>query len=258
MSGPDAVNIRVLLIDALGLFRASLSRLLASESGFEVTGECGTASEALELLRHGPETEVDVILLDFDLGTEHVGDFIPAARSAGYQGRFLVVSGSVEARSAALVLRLGVSGIFLKSEPPERLVRAIRCVWSDDVWVDRRVIQLLADQVLDRPPRSDVQTSDGRLPDREQKVLLGILGGLSNRKIASNLGVSESSVKNLIQHLFTKAAVRTRSQLVRLALEGSLGTIKNPGKSDTNEESVETPRGGSPSDAPPESRAPSG
>jgi len=50
-------------------------------------------------------------------------------------------------------------------------------------------------------------------------VLLGILGGLTNRKIGDNLGPSESSVKNIIQQLFGKAGVRTRSQLVRLALE---------------------------------------
>ena len=47
-------------------------------------------------------------------------------------------------------------------------------------------------------------------------------GGLTNRKIGDNMGLSESSIKNLVQRLFTKAGVKTRSQLVRVALEGSL------------------------------------
>jgi ATP/maltotriose-dependent transcriptional regulator MalT len=53
-------------------------------------------------------------------------------------------------------------------------------------------------------------------------VILGILGGLTNRKIGENLGVSESAVKSVVQQLFRKARVRKRGQLVRVALEGSL------------------------------------
>ena len=52
-------------------------------------------------------------------------------------------------------------------------------------------------------------------------MLGGIVGGLTNRKIGDNLGLSESQVKNIIQRLFTKSGVRTRSQLVRAALEAS-------------------------------------
>ena len=54
-------------------------------------------------------------------------------------------------------------------------------------------------------------------------MLVGILEGLTNRKIGDNIGLSESSVKSVVQQLFVRAGVRTRSQLVRKALEGSLG-----------------------------------
>ena len=102
-------------------------------------------------------------------------------------------------------------------------MQAIRLVAKGDVWVDHRVIQLLADQLIDRYPQLEDQRFDGALQDRERKVLLGILGGLTNKKIGDNMGLSESSVKNLVQRLFAKAGVKTRSQLVRVALEGSLG-----------------------------------
>lgn len=238
MIEPTGGKIRVLLIDALILFRTSLGRLLASEPGFEVAGECGTAAEALEVLRDDSAPRVDVVLLDFDLGTEHAGDFIPAARDVGYQGRFLIVAGGADARNSALAFKLGVSGVFLKTERPERLIQAIRLIAGGDVWVDRSVLQLLANQVIERWPKSELQISGEPLPEREQNVLLGILGGLSNRKLAANLGISESSVKNVIQHLFTRTGVRTRSQLVRIALEKSLGGIaatRDLKTSDTNE-----------------------
>jgi DNA-binding NarL/FixJ family response regulator len=94
-------------------------------------------------------------------------------------------------------------------------------VASGAVWVDKKIIQILVDQLIDRtlPDRS----SGNVLSEREEKVLLGILGGLTNRKIGDQIGLSESSVKSVVQQLFVRADVRTRSQLVRAALEGSLG-----------------------------------
>lgn len=238
MDEPAGGKIRVLLLDALGLFRASLGRYLSAECGFEVAGECATPAEALEILNCAVGHAVDVVLLDFDLGTEHASDFIPAARAAGYQGRFLIVAGVADTRNSALAIRLGASGIFLKSEQPERLVQAIRLVASGDIWIDRKVVRLLADRVLDTWTQSGINLPGERLSAREQKVLQSIVGGLSNRKIGASIGMSESSVKNIIQQLFARTGVRTRSQLVRMALEGSLGTVREPARPeiDTNGE----------------------
>ena len=215
--------IRLILLDDHGLFRASLARFLASESGLEVVGECGTPPEALEVLQGSP---VDIVLLDFDVGPEHANNLISAARKAGYQGRFLIVTGEANAQSSAIALKLGASGIFLKSEAPDRLVQAIRVIAAGAVWIDPRIIQLLADQCLTAPRRTD-QAPSGALQDREQRVLLGVLGGLKNRNIADGMGISESSVKNILQGLFSRTGVRKRSQLVRLAFEGSLGNVHN-------------------------------
>ena len=66
-------------------------------------------------------------------------------------------------------------------------------------------------------------------------MLLGILGGLTNRKIGDNMGLTESSVKNVVQQLFRKAGVKTRSQLVRVALEGSLGAARRVVRRHPNE-----------------------
>lgn len=212
--------IRLVLLDELGLFRASLSRFLASQPGFEVAAECGSAAETLEILKN---SAVDLVLLDFEIGAEHGNDFICAARQAGYKGRFLIVAGALDIRKSAIALKLGASGIFLKSEAPDRLLHAIRVIANGEVWVDQKIIQLLADQFIDRYCHPRDQRSDKDLDERERNVLLGIVGGLSNRKIGENMGLSESSVKNVVQRLFSKSGVKTRSQLVRMALEGSLG-----------------------------------
>jgi DNA-binding NarL/FixJ family response regulator len=128
----------------------------------------------------------------------------------------VVTAGIDPARSAA-VLKLGASGIFLKCNSSSRLVQAIRLVASGEVSVDQRVIQLIAD----RYPQHEDQCL-GSLTKREQTVLKALLNGLTNKKIGRQVGVSESAIKATLQQLFDKTGVRTRSQLVRAALDGSL------------------------------------
>jgi DNA-binding NarL/FixJ family response regulator len=216
-------RIRLVLLDNQALFRTSLGRLLASQSGLEVVRECSNCAEALEVLRGSP---VDVVLVDFDHATEGRDGFMPAARRNGYRGRFLVVAGAADVRDSAMAIRLGASGVFLKTEPPERLVQAITFVANGAAWLDQRVIRLLAAQTVDGSLSVDDQGPASPLTDRDKKVLLGILEGLTNRRIGDELGISEGSVKASVQHLFQKAGVRTRGRLVRAALEGSLGTAR--------------------------------
>jgi DNA-binding NarL/FixJ family response regulator len=219
-------RIRIVLVDALGLFRASLAHFLASEPDFEVVGECCTSADALDLLT---SSTPDVFLLDFEVGTDQGTDFMAAARQANYQGHFLIIAEVPDVRKSALSLKGGASGIFLKCGPPERLLKAIKVVADGGMWVDPKVIQLLADQLIDQHPAFGEAGEERRgtlLDERERNVLGGIVAGLSNRMIGGSLGLSESQVKNVIQRLFTKSRVRTRSQLVRAALEGSLGAAQ--------------------------------
>jgi two-component system, NarL family, nitrate/nitrite response regulator NarL len=218
----DERAIRLIILESLSLFRVSLGRLLASQPGFEVAGECGTPADALAIIARTP---IDLILLDFDASTGQNGDFISAARAAGYQGRFLIVASSLDARKFALALKLGASGIFLKSEAPDRLLHAIRQICEGEVWIDPKVVQLLADELVDRYPKLDGTLHGAALDEREQQVLMGIVGGMSNRKIGEKMGLSESSVKNLVQRLFSKAGVKTRGQLVRIALEDKIPDV---------------------------------
>jgi DNA-binding NarL/FixJ family response regulator len=220
-------RLRLLLLDDHGLFREALSRLLASEPDFEVVGQCATAAEALEVLRLA---SVDVVLLDLVLGKEPGIPFIPAARRAGYRGKILVVTAGLTGTESLKALHLGASGIFLKHNPPPMLTKAIRLVAGGEMWVDQRVIQLMAEGVHQREDQSFrkliAESIRKRLTEREQRVLRAVVDGLTNRSIADGLGVSEGSVKATLQQLFEKTQVRTRSQLVRVAIEGLLGSSR--------------------------------
>jgi two-component system, NarL family, nitrate/nitrite response regulator NarL len=204
---PD--RIRLILLDDHLLFRESLARLLAAEEDFELVAECSTPADALKTLKH---SGVDVILVDIGIAKE----FIPWAQKVSYPGRSLVIARQLDATGSAIVLKYGASGIFLASDSSTRLRQAIRLVASGEAWVDQKVLQLLAD----RFPHFEAKWR-GHLTEREQTVLHGVVDGLSNRKIGHQIGLSESTIKATLQHLFKKTGVRTRSQLVRIALEGA-------------------------------------
>jgi DNA-binding NarL/FixJ family response regulator len=209
-------RIRLLLIDDHILFREGLSRLLALEADLEVVTCCGTTAEALDTVGREP---VDMVLLDYDLGEDHGSRFISSARRAGYTGKVLMVTAGMTAKESSTALHLGASGIFLKHNSPGTLAKAVRLIMGGEIWVDPKVIQLMADQV---DQREDERVSP-LLTEREQQVLRGIFEGLSNKEIGAQLGVTDGAVKATLQQLFQKTGVRTRSQLVRIALEGSLG-----------------------------------
>jgi DNA-binding NarL/FixJ family response regulator len=71
-----------------------------------------------------------------------------------------------------------------------------------------------------------VQRPPTPLTEREQQVLRGVFEGLTNKEIGDRVGVSESAIKAVLQQLFRKGRVRTRAQLVRVAVEGSLGATR--------------------------------
>jgi DNA-binding NarL/FixJ family response regulator len=214
-------RIRLLLVDDHVLFRQSLHRLLASEPDFEVVADCGTAREALDVLQQGT---VDVVLLDFDLGHDHGSRFIADSRGAGHTLKILMVTAGMSAIESSTALRLGASGIFLKHGSPGALAQAIRLVAGGAMWVDPHIIQLMAETVEERGAPSE-RTS---LTEREQQVLQGVFEGLANKEIGVHLGISESAVKGALQQLFRKTNVRTRSQLVRIALDGWFATTRKP------------------------------
>jgi DNA-binding NarL/FixJ family response regulator len=216
VEGARSSPVRVVLLEGHGLLRTSLCHVLASQPDIELVGDCSSGEEALKLLRELPVDLAIVPAVGLDDGFGF--DFIPAAQAAGYRGKFLVMAESADARSSAAALRLGASGIFLKSEPAGRLVQAVRNISDGGVWIDHQVIQLLADRVS----MEDHAKSNAGLTQREEKVLQGIVDGLSNRKIGQEIGLKEGSVKAIVQQLFGKTGVRTRAKLVRLAMERSL------------------------------------
>lgn len=194
------------------LFRESLARLLQGEPDFEMAAHCGSADEAIGALR---EKRTDLVLLDFDLGNEDAFRFIEQARESGFEGRILMVTAGMTDAESVQALTLGVGGIVFKRSSPRLLVDVIRRVAAGETWLDQSSVRAL----IDAAARAGLPTEAGRFTHRESDVLQGVFEGLTNKEIGTRIGISESAVKSALQQLFKKTGARTRSQLVRIALE---------------------------------------
>lgn len=206
-------EIRILTVDDHSLFREGLCRLLDTTPGLHVVGQCASAAEALVALC---KTPADVVLLDYDLGDERGSEVITELEKCRDQVKVLMVTAGMSDAATLQAMEAGASGVFLKQNNPDQLVEAIRRVASNQIWLDSDAIRSLVSARRGHAEQVEIHRP---LTSRQAEVLRGILDGLTNKEIAWNLNASESSIKAVIQDLFHKAGVRTRSQLVRIAIE---------------------------------------
>lgn len=202
-------RIRVFIVDDHALFREGLARLLESEPRLAVVGSAGSVGEAMTKLR---ETQADVLIADYDLGASTALPLLQQVAEAGLSIRTLLVTAGVPDHQALELVRLGASGILLKQRDPDDLKRSILDVAEGKVVLDQTQFQNLVASAAVGGERI-------KLTNRDRQVLALLLEGQSNKLIGAELGVSESAVKAALQQLFAKTGVRTRSQLVRYALE---------------------------------------
>ncbi|HVE16839.1 MAG TPA: response regulator transcription factor [Chthoniobacterales bacterium] len=201
-------TIYALLVDDHALFREGIAGVLSADPKLKMD-HCASIREALQILA---QKTYDIVLLDHDLGAERASQFLPAAREIGFEGRVLVVTAWVSDTEARRLLRQGVNGIFLKHSPIAELLTVIRTVAAGGIWLDAAFASMGKDAAAapQAPPVFN---------ERQRRVMRYVLEGLSNKEIAWHLQISESYVKAILQSLFQKTGVRTRGQLVRVAVE---------------------------------------
>jgi DNA-binding NarL/FixJ family response regulator len=208
--------IHVLLVDDHTLFREGLRRMLAAEPGLQISGDFATADQALEAVRRN--LQFDVALIDYELTLGgHEGatglDLLESLRSLRPEARVLIVTAGMEFADLLRAVQDFGAGIFFKTEPIAELLLAIQRTARGERWISSGA----ALELLSKPAK--IARSREQMTEREALVLRGVLEGLSNKLIGARLELSESAVKAVLQRLFEKTGVRSRSQLVRYAIE---------------------------------------
>jgi DNA-binding NarL/FixJ family response regulator len=215
--------IRLLLVDDHTLFRESLRRLLESEPGVRISGDFATAEDALEALRGG--LTFDAALIDYELSGHGAGldnglDLVRRIRLLRPDACVLMVTAGMGTADLVKAVTELNAGIFLKTEPTVELMLAIQRTAQGERWISSRAsLALLSSHDLSAVPERQRQE---QLSARESRVLRGVLEGQSNKEIGARLEMTESAVKAVLQKLFERTGVRSRSQLVRYAIEAQI------------------------------------
>ena len=207
------MSIRVLVADDQSMVRAGFRMLLADEEDIDVVAE---AQNGVEAVSKATRFRPTVVLMDIRMPEL---DGLEATRrilAADPEARVLILTTFDLDEYIYEALSAGASGFVLKDDPPEQLIAAIRTVAAGDALLSPAVTKRVISQFT-RAPRPAAPKELDELTSREREVLRLIATGLSNGEIASELFISETTVKTHVTRVLQKLGLRDRVQAVVLA-----------------------------------------
>ncbi len=214
--------VRVLLADDQALVRAGFRMILDAEEDIEVVGEAEDGAEAVRAAR---ALRPDVVLMDIRMpnldGLEATRQVM--AERAG-EVRVLILTTFDLNEYVYEALRSGASGFLLKDAPAEQLIAGIRVVADGEALLAPSITRRLIEEFARGGGPAAPPPGLDELTPRELDVFKQVARGLSNAEIASELIVSETTVKTHVARMLMKLGLRDRVQAVVLAYEAGIVT----------------------------------
>jgi two-component system, NarL family, nitrate/nitrite response regulator NarL len=209
---------RVVVVAEIRLYREGLADMLRGEPGMDVAATASGVDEAVRALR---EHEPDVVLIDMAIPDNA---WVVRGLVAAVPGTRVVALAVPEVEREVLACaEAGVAGYVPREGSADELVDTLRHAVRGEALCSPAIVGTLFRQVAalatDRRPRTAV----GRLTARERQIMQLVDRGLTNREIASRLGIELSTVKNHIHNILDKLQVRRRAEAAAMALEQAGG-----------------------------------
>jgi NarL family two-component system response regulator LiaR len=197
--------IRVLIADDHAVLREGLRSFLELQEGIEIVGDAADGAEAVELAER---LRPAVILMDLVMPKL---DGVEAMRKLNERvpgTRVIILTSYIDDDRLLPAIRAGAAGYLLKNAEPQELARAIRTADAGEALIDPSVAARLVERLAQDEQRDDYES----LTAREREVLELIGRGLSNKRIALELGIAEKTVKTHVSNLLGKLGVADRTQ----------------------------------------------
>jgi DNA-binding NarL/FixJ family response regulator len=215
--------IRVLLVDDQSLLRMGFRMILDAEPDIEVVGEAADGQTGVSM---ASALHPDVVLMDVRMPGMDGIRATASITAADPLIKVLILTTFDLDEYVFTGFKAGASGFLLKDAPPPELLTAIRTVAGGDAVLaptaTRRLIDQFVPLIPDPDRHHDRDALLGKLSDREQTVFFELAAGRSNREIASELHLSEGTVKVHVGRILAKLDLRDRVQAVVLAYESGL------------------------------------
>lgn len=219
-------NIKVLLVDDHTLFRKGLRFLIDNSDGFEIVGEAVDGLEGVKMLQ---QLNPDVVLLDIDMPVMRGIESLPLMLNHRPDLTVLMLTVSEDSQDLTESLRLGARGFLLKNIDTEFLLKSIHRALDGDNVLSPEMTTKLIDQL--RSPSSQkpipitLPNEEEALTPREREILYWIVQGSSNKLIARELEIVESTVKVHVQNILRKLNLASRVQAAIYAIEHGLDQL---------------------------------
>ena len=202
--------IRVLLCDDQRLVRSGFAMILRAEDGIEVAGE---AADGIEGVEAAERLRPDVVLMDLVMPRLDGVGAMRELRTRVPGARVIVLTSFTDDDRVLPAVQAGAAGYLLKNAQPQELARAIRAAHAGEALLDPVVAARLM--------RAVASPQEDPLTPRERQVLELIARGMSNKRIALELGIAEKTVKTHVGHVLAKLGVSDRTQAALHAVRRS-------------------------------------
>ena len=207
--------IRLLIIDDHEMVREGLKAMLVAEPDFEIVGDAANAEQALELIER---LNPDVVLLDIRLPGVSGIDLCSNVTSLYPQTAVIILTTFAEESLVAQCIQAGARGFIVKDIERFDLKRSIRAVARGEAVIDSKVAVAVLAQ-LRRAPQVSQEPFPEPLSTQQIVILRLIAQGLSSREIATQLYLSENTVKGYVQEILHRLGVKNRTEAVMVAVK---------------------------------------
>lgn len=209
------MTIKILLVDDHSLFRSGIKLLLQRYAEFEIVGE---AADGLEGIKRAKQLKPDVVLMDLNMpglsGLEAMQLIVEDLPDTAV----LMLTVSEEAEDLTTALRSGARGYLIKNIEADYLVQSIKRAAAGEAVISEAMTGKLVMQFKSNS-RDNALPDKEKLTPRERETMICLARGESNKEIARNLGVAESTVKIHVQNILKKLSLTSRVQIAVYAVE---------------------------------------
>ncbi len=206
----------ILIVDDHTLFREGLKSIIGRDNRFEVTGEAGSAQEALQM---AGKLRPDVMLVDISLPDQSGIQLTGEIRRLLPETCVMIVTMHSKIDYIVEAFQAGARGYVVKESAPQRLLQGLEAVLKGEYFMDNSVCQRVVKRLTELPARN-ANISDaayGTLSPREQEVMRLMAEDYSNREIAEKLYISPKTVENHRTNIMNKLGLHSTIELVRYA-----------------------------------------
>lgn len=215
-------NLRILIADDHKIVRDGLRTLIDSEPGMEVTAEAEDGRTAAQLAE---ELSPDIVIMDIAMPDMNGIDATRQIVRVNRRIKVIALSMYSDRRFVSGMLEAGAAGYLLKDCAFEELVRAIRSVASDQIYLSPKIAGIVVSRYIGKAPQSEGSVFTN-LTQREREVLQVLAEGMSTKEIAYHLNVSVKTVETHRRNIMEKLNIHSISELVKYAIREGLTSLE--------------------------------